>query len=167
VAASPRFQLHQAFDHRRREDARRDAVGEALSAGDHSVHLRGPDVDLEPAGLDCLEDAIEARRQVDGQIRDVDAELFQAPDRPASSHARDQVAAGVRRQRLGKAEVRVKLGNDPLGHDQHGEQEREVRRDLEVVPADDLQELAECAPKRDLADAAAEIVRKESRQVLT
>ena len=146
MAASPHLQLHQAFDHRRREDTRRDAVSEALSAGDQSVHLRGVHMDLEPAGLNCLEDAIEARRQFDGQIRDVDAELFQAPDRPTGCHARDQVAAGVWRECLCKAEVRVKLGNDPLGHDQHGEYEREVCRDLEMVAADDLQDLAECAP---------------------
>ena len=41
MAASPRLQLHQAFDHRRHEDARRDAVSDALSSGDQRVHLRG------------------------------------------------------------------------------------------------------------------------------
>ena len=78
MAASSRLQLHQAVDHRRREDARRDTVSEALSAGDQSVHLRDAHVDFEPACLDCLGDAIEARREFDGQVRDVDAELFQA-----------------------------------------------------------------------------------------
>ena len=124
VAASSRLPLHQAVDHRRHEDARGDTVSEALSPGDQSVHLRGAHVDFEPAGLDCLGDAIEACREFDGQVRDVDAELFQSPERLAGSHARDQVTAGVRRERLGKTEVRVKLGNDSLSHDQHGEQER-------------------------------------------
>ena len=59
--------------------------------------------------LDRLGDPIEARREFDGQTRDVDAEVLQAPDGPVGSNARNQVTAGVGRERLGKAEVRVKL----------------------------------------------------------
>jgi hypothetical protein len=46
---------------------------------------------------------------------------------------REEMAARVRRERLGEPELRVKRGDDPLGDDQHREQEGEVTRDPEAV----------------------------------
>ena len=80
-----------------------------------------------------------------GQLRKVDAELFQTPHYHGKRDAREEVAAGIGRERLGELELRIKLGHDPLSDDQHREQEREVTRNPEAAPADDLQDLADRA----------------------
>ena len=61
--AAPGRQLDEAIDQRRGDHARRDTVGKAAGAGEHSVHFIGAQMDLEPTGLECLGDAIKPRRQ--------------------------------------------------------------------------------------------------------
>ena len=85
--AAPGRQLDEAIDQRRGDHARRDTVGKAAGAGEHSVHFIGAQMDLEPTGLECLGDAIKPRRQIDGELGEVDAELLQTLRDPGGRHA--------------------------------------------------------------------------------
>ena len=76
MAAPPRRELHDPLDQRSREHTRRDAVAEALDAGEQRVHFIGAQVDLEPICFDCFGDAIGPGRQLGGQLREIDSELL-------------------------------------------------------------------------------------------
>ena len=73
AATAPGCELDDAVDQRHREHAHGDTVGEALGAGEQDVHFISAQVNLEATGLDRRGDAIEARRQIDGQLGETDS----------------------------------------------------------------------------------------------
>ena len=65
---------------------RSHTVGKAAGTGEQSVHFIGAQMDLEPAGIECLGDPIKSRRQIDGELGEVDAELLQTLFHLGGSH---------------------------------------------------------------------------------
>jgi hypothetical protein len=80
-----------------------------------------------------------------------------APAHPRCRQLREDVGAGVGRERLREPELRIEVCGDSLLDRDHLEQQRQVRWDAQSITANDLEQVVDRASESDFADAAPDV----------